>query len=44
MNVRFSSGDGIPFPALHTAYDTLEMYRKHMDPKLQNLETCGRLD
>ena len=42
MNVRFSSRDGNPFPALHTAYDSLELYRKHVDPKLQSLETCGR--
>ena len=42
MNVRFSSRDGNNFPALHTAYDTLELYRKHVDPKLLNLETCGR--
>ena len=42
MNVRFSSRDGNPFPALHTSYDTLKLYRKHVDPNLQNLETCGR--
>ena len=42
MNVRFSSRDGNPFPALHTSYDTLKLYRKHIDPKLQILETCGR--
>ena len=42
MNVRFGSRDGTAFPALHTSYDTLDLYRKHVDPNLHNLETCGR--